>query len=124
MKDEAKNSQYGPQVAEPTDDQINETIEELKAKYDIFIPKEDAVKYYKLKKALGWWMLVERGLKEPGAINIDIAKEIKDFAKERYGRVVSLEQAIQDAKKSIIEIIPVEKERLKKEITAILEKYR
>jgi len=123
--DEPKNdNKFGPQLAEPTDKEIEETIEKVKSKYDIAIQRDEAVRFTKLTKELSWWMIVERGLKDPNAITRDMAKEVQKFTQRNYDNNISLDEASRHAKDSITHIIPIEKERIAEEIRTIIAKYK
>jgi hypothetical protein len=124
MQESNKNKQIGPQIGEPTDDEINETIEELKVKYEIFTPREDAAKYWKLKKELGWWMSVEMDSEEPEAITEDMAKDVRDTIRKNKGENITLDEAYRQAKKALSYTIPLEKDRIAKEMRKIIKKYK
>lgn len=115
---------YGPKISEPTDNEINKTFEEAKRKYEIFIQRDDAVKYWKLKEELGWWIIVEKSSKTPGAITKEMTKEIQEFSKKNYGNDVTLTEAARQAKESVVHIVPIEKERIADKIRAIIAKYK
>ena len=124
MQESKKNDKFGPQIADPTDKEIEETIEKVKSKYDIIIQRDDAINFTKLTKKLSWWMIVERGLKDPNAITRDMAKEVQKFTRKNYNNNISLDEASRHAKDSITHIIPVEKERIAEEIRSIIAKYQ
>ena len=124
MKESKKDNKFGPQIAEPTEKEIEETIDKVKSKYDIIIQQDDAIRFTKLTKELSWWMIVERGLKDPNAITKDMAKEVQKFTQKNYDNNISLDEASRHAKDSITHIIPIEKERIAEEIRTILAKYK
>jgi hypothetical protein len=123
MKD-SKNDKIGPQFVKPTDDEVNEVVTELKEKYEIFIPQEDAIRYWKLKKELGWWMSVEMNAEKPEAITDEMAKELQISIQKAKGANITLAEAYRQARKSLSYTIPMEKDRIAKEMRGIIKKYR
>lgn len=124
MAKEKKSDKFGPQIAEPTDNEINDTITELKEKYDIFITKDDAIKYWKLKKELGWWMAVEMNAEKPEAITDEVAKELQLSIQKTKGENITVAEAYRQARKSLSFTIPMEKDRIAKEMRKLIRKYR
>lgn len=115
--------QFGPQISEPTDEEISETIEKAKNKYEVFITREDAIKLVKLYKELEWWFVVEKFSLAPKSISIDLAKEIRSHIKKAQGKDVSIEEAHEEAKKAVKFTIPKEKERIAVKIRALIDGY-
>jgi len=117
-------SEFGPKISEPTDEEINKTIEKVKNKYEVFITKEDAAILAKLYKELEWWFVVEKFSRSPKSISIDLAKEIRSYIKKVRGKDVTLDEAQVQAKQAVAVTIPKEKERVAKEIRTVIDKYR
>lgn len=124
MEEPKSNSSFGPQIAEPTTKEIEETVESVKTKYDIVISESDAINYFKLTKELTWWMMVEKGLNNPDSITEEMAKEVQEFTKDHYANEISLDEATKNAKDSVAHIVPIEKERIAEEIRTIVTNYR
>lgn len=124
MEETKNDNKFGPQIAEPTEKEIEETIEKVKSKYDIVIQRDDAIGFTKLTKELSWWMIVEKGLKDPNAITKDMAKEVQRFTQKNYDNNITLDEASIHAKESVAHIIPVEKERIAEEIRTIVAQYK
>jgi len=114
----------GPKIADPTEKEIAKTIEKVKDNCDVVIQRDDAINFYKLTEELGWWKRVEKGSKDPRSFTDKMSKEVREFIKNNYGDDVSLDEAARQAKETIARAIPIEKEIIKKEIAAIIEKYR
>jgi len=123
MKD-SKIDKIGPQIPEPTDEEINDIIEEMKTKYEIFIQRDDAIRYIKLKKELGWWMTVEMNAEKPEAITEGMAKELQISIQKAKGANITLAEAYRQARKSLSYTIPMEKDRIAKELREIIKKYK
>lgn len=119
-----KNDKFGPQISEPTDEEINAAIEKAKNKYEVFITREDAVTLAKLYKELEWWFVVEKFSLAPKSISIDLAKEIREHIKKTRNKDISLEEAHEEAKEAVKFTIPKEKERIANEIRAVIDKYQ
>ena len=119
-----KNIQFSAHLPEPTEEEINKTIEKVKTKYDVIISKEDAVKYTKLYYDLEQWFLIEKSANSPESITSEMGEEIKNFIKESRGDDISSDDAQGIAKASLNITIPREKERIGREIKAIIAKYK
>lgn len=113
----------GPQIEEPTPAEINQTIEKINKKYDVLLNGDDAVQMTKLYKELEWWFTVDKFSRSPKSISIDMAKEIRAYFKKIKGRDLTLEEAHEQAKKSLVETMSAEKERLSKTIKLLISKY-
>jgi len=124
MQEQKNDNKFGPQIADPTEKEIKEAIDKVKTKYDVVISYADAIKFSKLTKELGWWMMVEKGLNNPDSITEEMAKEVQEFTKNHYDNKITLDEASTHAKESVAHIIPIEKERIAKEIRTIVSSYR
>jgi len=124
MKDKKTDHKFGPQIAEPNDDEINKTIEEVKTKYEVFIQRNDAILYFKLKQELAWWMMVEMNAEKPEAITDEMAKELQISIQKAKGGNITVAEAYRQARKSLSYTIPMEKERIAEKMRAIVTKYR
>lgn len=113
---------FGPQITEPTEEQIKQAIEKVKEKYGIELSQADASNYIKLTEELGWWLTIEKKYDSENCITEEIAKEIQVFIKESKGKNISLEQAYLEAEKSLIITMNSEKERIANEIRTIVNK--
>lgn len=114
----------GPQIPEPTDEEINGAIIKLKTKYDIYVSKEDAVEYVNLTNELGWWLNAEKEFLSKEDVGKTATQEAKDFVKRTNGEDISSEKAGIEAEKSLIQSIPHEKDRLANEIRSLIAKYK
>jgi len=115
---------FGPQIPEPTDEEINAAIKKAENKYEVFVTREDAKKLAKLYKELEWWFVVEKFSRAPKSISIDLAKEIRSYIKQVRGQDVTLDEAQEQAKQAVAVTIPKEKERIAKEIRTLIDKYK
>jgi hypothetical protein len=113
----------GPQIEEPTPAEINQTVDKIKRKYDVVLNPDDAIQMAKLLKELEWWFTVDKFSRSPKSISIDTAKEIIAYFKKIKGKDLTLEEAHEQAKSSLTQIMLVEKERIAGEIRAITDKY-
>ena len=118
------NIQFSTHLPEPTEKEINKTIEKVKTKYDVVISKEDAVKYTKLYYDLEQWFLIEKTANSADGITDEIVMMIKNYIKESRGDDISSDDAQGIAKESLNITIPREKERIGREIKAIIAKYK
>ncbi len=117
------NNNSRPEITEPTEEEIKNTIEKVKNKYDIVISKDDAIKYTKLYNELSQWFMIEKNSKSPDSITDEMGKEIKSYLKQKRDQEVSPDEASRIAAASLKIVIPGEKERIANEIRAIIAKY-
>lgn len=109
---------------EPSDDEVKETIEKVKEKYDVVIQHDDATKYAKLYNELGQWFLMEKNIDSKDSITDEMAEEMQEVFRKKRSRELNTDDAQTISEESLKIIIPQEKERIKKEITAIIKKYQ
>jgi len=119
-----KSKATGPQISEPTEKEINETIARVNKRYDIVIRHDDAVKLSKLYKELEWWFTVEKFSREPKSISIDTAKEIRSYFNIVKGKDLTLDEAHEQAKDSLAKTMLAEKERIASAIKLLVAKYQ
>lgn len=112
------------QIAEPTKEEIDQTIKMVKTKYDIVIQRDDATLFAKLTNEFGWWMRVEKASKQPESFDGEMAKIIKDIVKDKYGKDISENEASQRAQESFIITASKKKSRIADEMKAIIAKYK
>jgi hypothetical protein len=124
MKNSNSQKAIGPQIPEPTDKEIDETVEKIKSKYDIVISINDAAKYAKLYKELEWWFLVEKFSREPKSIPIEAVKEIREYFKRKDGRDLTIDEAHKKARIALDLTVVVEKKRILDEMKKIFDQYR
>lgn len=113
---------FGPKIAEPTEKEIEETIEKVKSKYNIVLQRADAAKFAKLTEELGWWLTIEKNAEKPEVITDEMAKELQISIMKAKGANISLDEAYRQARKSLSFTIPIEKERIAKEMRSIIRK--
>jgi hypothetical protein len=115
---------FSSHIPEPTEEEIEQTIEKVKEKYNVVMSKEDAIKYAKSYYDLQQWFLMEKNSNSSHSITKEMGAEIKSYIKETRGDDVSLDDAQGIAKESLKITIPREKELLANEIRAIIDKYK
>lgn len=119
-----QDNKVGPEVSEPTEEEIGQTKEMFDKKYDIVIPKADAKKLAKLIKELNWWLKVGKGPSSPSRVTEEMALEFKDLVKKVRGTEITLAEAYEEAH-SLFVILPVkEKMRVSDEMRAIIVTHR
>ncbi len=118
------NIDFGPQIPEPTEEEVKETIKNVEEKYEIIISKADAIKYTKLTNELIWWFATEKRSDLPESITEDMAKEIQDMVKKNRGKSITLEEAYSKARESLVLVTASEKDRVANEIREIIAKYK
>jgi hypothetical protein len=114
---------FGPKITEPTEKEIEETIENVKSRYDFVIQRDDAIKFTKLANELGWWITVEKSAEKPEEITNEMAKELQISIQKTKGGNITIAEAYRQARKSLFYTIPIEKDRIRKEMNAIIEKH-
>jgi hypothetical protein len=85
---------------------------------------EDALQLSDLLKELKWWFTVNKFSRSPKSISIDMAKEIRAYFKKIKGKDLTLEKAQEQAKSSLGQTIPAEKERIADKLKVIIAKYK
>ena len=118
-----KDNKLGPEISEPSSAEIEKTIQKVKSRFGFLMEKDDAIEFTKLRNELAWWVKVERGSKNPASITEEMAKEVQAYEKEHYKNEISLEEASENARKAVSEIVPVEKKRIADQTKIILKKY-
>ena len=111
-------------ISEPTEKEIELTIKKVKDQYNIALSKDDAISYAKLYEELKQWFLIEKNANSPESIVAEMAKELKGTLQETKGQEISSEQSYNIAEGSLNIVIPKEKERIGRELKAIIAKYK
>lgn len=124
MKESKHIGKSRPEISKPTEEEIIQTKEMVKNKYDIIIPKSDTIKLVKLIKELDWWIKVDKGPTSPKHITEEMAIEFKELMKKTLDKEITIAEAYKDAR-SLLVIVPFkEKQRITDEIRAILVTHR
>ena len=116
------NNDFG--MSEPNENEIKETIEKVKEKYDVVISEGDATKYAKLYNELGQWFLMEKNIGSKDSITDEMAEEMQEILSEKRGQELDTDDAQTISKESLNIIIPREKERIAEEIREIIVRYK
>jgi len=116
--DKTNKPNMKPQIPEPTEKEIKETIKKIKSKHGVILPHTDATKFAKLTNELKWWLAVESAAEKPEAINNKIVESLSDDLK----RLKTGKDLKKTAKISLEYAIAVEKKRILGELKAILGK--
>jgi hypothetical protein len=124
MKKSQQIQKIGPKILEPTAAEIEKTIEKIANKYEIVIPRSDAIKFAKLAKELGWWLTVEKCSDSPESITDEMATEFKDLFSKSRGLNITTKEANRKARESLNLVISTEKERIASEMKTLLTKYK
>lgn len=111
------------EISETTEEQILQTKQLLKSKYNLRIPKSDLLPLIKLMKELSWWL--ERTSSEsPTHVSEERALEIQKMIKKEYDKDLTLAESY-DAARGLMVLVPFkEKQRLADEMRAIMVKYQ
>jgi len=112
------------EISEPTDEDIQKIIQKVKDQEGILLSRDDAIRYAKLYEELKQWFLMEKNLENSDSIADETADEIQESIKKDYGLEIKEDLAQDIADKSLGEVISREKERIGKELKAIIAKYK
>lgn len=112
------------EIQEPSEKEIEETIEKIKEKENVVLSKDDAIKYFKLYKELGQWFLMEKNLDSPDSIADEMGEEMKDILRRKRGQELDIYDAQAISKESLNVIISREKERIREEIKGLIDKNK
>lgn len=124
MKEINKKKKVIPEVSEPTEEEVNQTKKMVKDKYDIVIPKSDALKLARLIKEMEWWMKVDKDPASPKPVTEKMVSEFKELVKKVKGKDITKAEAY-DGARGLLVLVPFkEKQRIADEIRAILVKRR
>lgn len=107
-------------ISEPTDEEIQKTIQKIQEKENVTLSRENAIKYTKLYEELRQWFLLEKNLESQDSISKEIAEEVKVILLKKQGQKLTEEQANEVANESLNVIISREKDRIASEIKAII----
>ena len=110
-------------IPEPTDEEVEKTIQKIKDQKGVTLTQADASEYAKLYEEMKQWFLMDKNLESQDSIAGDTAGEIQKGIKESYGLEVKEDLAQDVADKSLSEVISREKERIGKKLKAIIAKY-
>jgi len=111
-------------VCKPDKNDVKKTIEKVQKRYNIMISENDATEYTRLHNELEQWFLMEENIDSKDSIANEMTGEMKEILKGKRGLELGTDSAQAISKESLKIIIPREKEQIKKEITAIIEKYK
>jgi hypothetical protein len=107
------------ELSKPTEEELSQTKQMVKDKYDFVISKSDLIKLVQLIKELNYWLEMDKS-KSPRRVTEEMALELKDLAKDVKGEDISLSEAYDEAR-SLLTLVPYkEKERISKEIRGII----
>lgn len=109
-----------PEISELTEEEIKLAKKKFKDKYDIFIPKSDAIKIIKLTKELAWWLRVEQEEVLSQSIIEEIAIKLRNAARNNTGEEISMAEAYRNAQSLLTSLPNTEKKRIANEIKTIL----
>ncbi len=104
----------------PTKEELEQIKKVLFEKYDVVIPKLDLIMIIDLIKELNWWLKSKQSSNDSIIISEETAIEFRDLVKQVRGEEISLADACEEAKTSLVMTEYKEKERISKEIRAIL----
>jgi len=124
MEEVDKNKKIKPDIDEPTEDEVNKTKELVKDKYNIVLPKSEALKLARLTKELHWWLKVDEKPTTPRHLTEEAALSLKDLIEMTSGKEITMAEAYNKAR-GLLVIVPIkEKQRISDEIRAILVTHR
>jgi len=118
-----KNKKNIPEITEPTDEELEQTKKMMKDKYYIIIPKPELVKMVNLIKELDWWITHDKGPASPRRITEEMAIEFKELPKKVRGIDIPVSEAYDEARSLLVMTAYKEKERISKEMRAIMVTY-
>ena len=117
--DKVNKPKMKPQIPEPTEVEIQETIRKIESKHSIILSHTDATRFAKLTNELKWWLEVEKAAENPKVFDDEMIKTLANDLKDtKAGK-----NAKKTAKISLEYAIAVEKKRILGEMKKIIEKY-
>ena len=115
MAEAHNDKKIGPQIKNPTESEIQETIRSVKQKYDVVITEDDAISYTRLISELGWWMIAEKEANVPEKITDDMVNEVRENA--------TIGETRTKAKHAVLRTATARKKQIREEIRELLGKY-
>lgn len=119
-----KNKKIKPEISKPTEEQIKQTTKMVKEKYDIVVPKTEAIKLVKLIKEMDWWIKADKEPASPKHVSEEIVTEFTDLVKRVRGKDITRQEAYDGARGMMVLVPFKEKQRIADEIRAILVRRR
>lgn len=103
---------------------MDQTQKMLLDKYDVVIPKTELVKMVNLIEELNYWLSHKRDSASPIRVTEKMAVEFKELLKEVRGIDIPVAEAYDEARSLLVITEYKEKERISREIRAIIVTHR
>ena len=103
---------------------MEQTKKLLLDKYDVVIPKAELVEMVNLIKELNYWLSHKRDPASPIRVTEEMAVEFKELLKEVRGIDIPVAEAYDEARSLLVITEYKEKERISREIRAIIVTHR
>jgi len=107
---------------EPTNEEIELLQKKMAKEQNIDMPKAEAAKIVNLVKELDWWLEREKN-KPTVRVTEEMAIEFQELVEKKHGKEIPLSEAYDEARSLLVFTEYKEKERLTKEIRAIMVTY-
>jgi len=111
-------------ISEPTDEEIEKTIQKIKDQDGVVLSKDDAIQYTKLYEEMKQWFMMENNLETPDSIAGETSDAVQESIKTSYGLEIKEDLAQDIVDKSLGEVISRGKERIGKELKGIVANYK
>lgn len=110
-----------PQIPEPTEEEVEETIREIKNEHNVLLDHTNAVEFAKLTESLRWWLEVEKESEKPGAFDKELLKQVIETASGL--KKISTKSPPEKLKLYLEYAINVSKKNILRRMKNILDKY-
>lgn len=105
----------------PTEEEVEETIREIKGEHNVLLNHTDAIEFTKLTELLRWWLTVEQESEKPGTFDQRLLEQVIDTASGL--KKISPKSPPEKLKLYLEYAIAVSKKSILKRMKNILDKY-
>jgi len=118
MKD---NNQIVPINDSPTEEEVQETIREIKSEHNVLLNHTDAFEFTKLTESLRWWLTIEKESEKPGHFDKRLLEQVIEAGSGL--KRISLKSSPEKLKLYLEYAIAVSTKNILRRMKNILDKY-
>lgn len=116
-----EDNQIIPINDSPTEEEVEETIREIKKEHDIILNHTDAFEFTKLTESLRWWLTVEKESEKPDLFDKRLLEQVIETASGL--KKISPKSPPEKLKLYLEYAIAVSKKNILRRMKNILDKY-
>jgi len=115
------NKQIVPINDSPTEEEVEETIREIKGEHNVLLNHTDAFEFTKLTESLRWWLTVEKESEKPDLFDKRLLEQVIESANGL--KKISPKSPPEKLKLYLEYAIAVSKKNILRRMKNILDKY-